>query len=101
MFGVFEVHVFWKGVLRTGFSRFMFVEVRVILLSVRGFRGSGFKVRGFVIRVFLQVRGFEYGVSGMRLPIRGFAIRSFRYGVLGLGFRGPGFGVLEVPDFAV
>ena len=49
----------------------------------------------------MQVRGFEYGLSGTRLLARGFAIRGFAYGVFevhGLAVRVL-FLVLSVPGF--
>ena len=45
----------------------------------------------------MQVRGFEYGVSGMRFLVFGFAIQGFSYVVSGLGILG--IGVLEVRIF--
>ena len=80
---------FWRFfVPRTGFSRFGVLEFRllVFLLSIRGFRGSGFGVGYFVVRrlpnSWICVRDFGYRVSWFWVFGTGFA----RFGVFGTGF---------------
>ena len=68
-----------SGFLGLGFSRF-----RVLGTQFAVFWFSRYEVSGYLLRVF-EVRGFGYGVWGMRFRVRCFGHGFSRFGVFELG----------------